>query len=453
MRTSITHMRPTLTRLVATLSVAVALIFAPMARADALTDALRSGGMSPLQPNPAPSVELATIQGAEHGLSDHAGRWVLLTFFATWCGPCKKELPSLSALHAKTSPQGFDVMAVSIDRTAAPLKGYLKKLNPSFPVVHDGKGQAARAYQASSVPVSFLIDTEGRLVAMARGARDWTRAEGMVQALLSLQAPDPSAEPTWSTAPVELAPNITPPSAQARLVKPLLAVGEEAQLEVAVDWAGGLQDYLPQPPALTTPDGLELTSTSARSASDEGRTTITYTLTLATSAPGEFPLDPVEVRYLPHGSTETLATQIEGPMLVVATPDRTLPAGLAAGGLLALAFAGGGLVVARRRRAPVPIDRAAQHLAALRARFAGAREARIAGDNQRFVVEIAALLHDLGDSSDALRAQAESARYGGTAPDRGVLDALERRAARALKRASGPTQAVDPAEHLHRDDR
>ncbi len=125
-------------------------------------------------PFPAPAFVAAALGGGERRLADFRGRLVLLNFWATWCPPCVEEMPSMEALHQAYRTRGFTVLAVSSDadgaRAVAP---FVEKLGVTFPVLLDPSGEVAARYGARNLPVSFLLDAEGRVVAAAQGARDW----------------------------------------------------------------------------------------------------------------------------------------------------------------------------------------------------------------------------------------------------------------------------------------
>ena len=133
---------------------------------------VQKGGLAPIDPPvPAAAFTLPDLAGAPHALSDYQGRWVLLTFFATWCGPCASEMPSLQSLSTALQGRGFDVLAISTDASKRPIPGFLKRHGATFAVLHDAQGQAARQYQAQAIPISFLIDPAGRVVGGGPGAR------------------------------------------------------------------------------------------------------------------------------------------------------------------------------------------------------------------------------------------------------------------------------------------
>jgi peroxiredoxin len=132
----------------------------------------------------APEFTATTLDGAPASLNDFAGRVVLLNIWATWCPPCVEEMPSLQRLHDLLEPEGFSVIAVSVDALpgrASPLGGHIggdvrafvESLGLDFPVWHDPSGEVQRRYRAPGLPASFIIDREGRIRHRILGARDW----------------------------------------------------------------------------------------------------------------------------------------------------------------------------------------------------------------------------------------------------------------------------------------
>lgn len=99
--------------------------------------------------------------GGTFRMADHTGHRVLLTFWASWCGPCRKELPALSA-WAKTHPE-VTVLAVNVDRTSADADGFLQKVAVDLPVAYDPEGARMSHYGVASMPTMFLFDGAGML--------------------------------------------------------------------------------------------------------------------------------------------------------------------------------------------------------------------------------------------------------------------------------------------------
>jgi thiol-disulfide isomerase/thioredoxin len=144
---------------------------APMAQPD--TAGLSTGivveGRASLG-EPAPEFALETPQGGPIALSDYAGQPILVNFWATWCAPCRAEMPFLEALHAKHSEAGLVILGVDVQESSALVLPFLDQLGLTFPIALDLNGDTAFTYRVSSYPTSFLVDREGRIVNIRRGA-------------------------------------------------------------------------------------------------------------------------------------------------------------------------------------------------------------------------------------------------------------------------------------------
>ena len=122
----------------------------------------------------APDFSLTDINGNKVSLKDFRGKSVLINFWATWCGPCREELPSLQALHEKLSGEDFVVLAINIDRRNPDrVKKYMKEYNLSFSVPIDPSQEVRKKYFIMGLPVSYLVDPDGKLRGFISGARKW----------------------------------------------------------------------------------------------------------------------------------------------------------------------------------------------------------------------------------------------------------------------------------------
>lgn len=120
---------------------------------------------------PAPSFAAATLDGDTLSLADFSGSPVLLNIWATWCAPCRKEMPEIEELFQEYRDRGFNVVAVSIDNRGAAdqIVEFAEEMGASFTILHDAEQTITRDYQTIGVPESFLIDGDGVLRARWTG--------------------------------------------------------------------------------------------------------------------------------------------------------------------------------------------------------------------------------------------------------------------------------------------
>lgn len=148
----------------------------------------------------APDFELPDLTEQEVRLSDYRGKVVFLNFWATWCKPCKEEMPSMEVLYRQFKDDGLVVLAVSIDRvtTKDDIPPFVKSMDLSFPVLVDSWGQTDKRYKLMGVPETYIIDQEGVLREKIIGPRDWTRLDNLqvVTQLLDARATSPAPAPT-----------------------------------------------------------------------------------------------------------------------------------------------------------------------------------------------------------------------------------------------------------------
>jgi peroxiredoxin len=134
-----------------------------------------------------PSVDfnLPDLSGKAVKLSDYRGKLVLLNFWASWCPPCREEMPSLQKLHEKLKEKKFALLAVSIDRGGnPPLKSFIDRGGYTFQVLLDPEGRVASRYQVISIPTTFVIDRQGKIVERILGGRDWIKEFKRFETLL-----------------------------------------------------------------------------------------------------------------------------------------------------------------------------------------------------------------------------------------------------------------------------
>jgi cytochrome c biogenesis protein CcmG, thiol:disulfide interchange protein DsbE len=130
---------------------------------------------------PAPDFALTDLNDKPHRLSDFRGKVVFLNFWATWCAPCREEMPSMEILNKSFEKDGLVVLAVSIDRvtTTKDIPPFVKSLNLTFPVLIDSWGITDKPYKRLGVPETFIIDQQGIVREIIIGPKDWTRIDNL----------------------------------------------------------------------------------------------------------------------------------------------------------------------------------------------------------------------------------------------------------------------------------
>lgn len=131
--------------------------------------------------NLAPNFLIKNLKGDESALSKYRGKVVLINFWATWCGPCRAEMPSMEALYQTYARKDFEILAISIDMVEdAPIQEFIDGLSLTFPVLLDKELKVNNLYQVRVVPTSILVDRKGIISHRLLGAKDWFDPDAML---------------------------------------------------------------------------------------------------------------------------------------------------------------------------------------------------------------------------------------------------------------------------------
>ncbi len=146
-----------------------------------------SHSLTRLTPKPAPALKLKDIDGVTHDLAALRGKVVLVNFWATWCPPCRREMPSMQRLKDALANEAFAVLAVDVGEDADTILAFLSQLDAglAFPILQDTKSRAMRAWKVAGLPSTYLVDRRGRVVAAAVGGREFDHPD-MVEAIRAL---------------------------------------------------------------------------------------------------------------------------------------------------------------------------------------------------------------------------------------------------------------------------
>lgn len=144
----------------------------------AKADALQALGLvAPTEVVAAPGFSLPDLAGKTVQLKTFRGKLVLLNFFATWCGPCREEMPGMERLYRAHQDKGFAVVAVNLYERAKTVRPFVQELKLSFPTILDVEGSVGREYGVRALPVTFLVGRDGNIVWRAIGGRNWESAQ------------------------------------------------------------------------------------------------------------------------------------------------------------------------------------------------------------------------------------------------------------------------------------
>lgn len=121
---------------------------------------------------PSPDFTLASLQGDNLRLAEQRGDVIMLNFWASWCGPCRKEMPLLDELHERYEAAGFKVWGVNVDSSRADAEQMLQRIPVDFPILFDSAGSVSKLYGVDAMPSSVFIDRDGNVRHIHRGYRD-----------------------------------------------------------------------------------------------------------------------------------------------------------------------------------------------------------------------------------------------------------------------------------------
>jgi len=123
------------------------------------TTAFASGSAS----KPAPDFTLANRAGGQMSLAKLKGQVVMINFWASWCGPCRQEMPLLDQMYKKYKPLGFTLVGVNVEPDSTDAEGYLKKTPVTYPILLDKENKVSSLYEVSAMPSSVIVDRKGRV--------------------------------------------------------------------------------------------------------------------------------------------------------------------------------------------------------------------------------------------------------------------------------------------------
>ncbi len=131
------------------------------------------GVLPEVSPTPAPPFSLHDPQGGRHQLQDYRGRVVIVNFWASWCVPCRRELPSMNRAWAELSTKGITMLAINLGDEVTAVKDFLSDFPIDFPVLLDQQGRTSQEWQVRGLPTTFVLNPQGEIVYRVVGEREW----------------------------------------------------------------------------------------------------------------------------------------------------------------------------------------------------------------------------------------------------------------------------------------
>src|SRR5215472_1485470 len=118
---------------------------------------------------PAPSFTLAARSGQDVSLAQYKGQVVMINFWASWCGPCRQEMPLLESIYKKYNRMGFTLLGVNVEPDSKAANDWLKETPVSFPILYDRDSKVSKLYDVAGMPSTVIIDRSGKLRVLHRG--------------------------------------------------------------------------------------------------------------------------------------------------------------------------------------------------------------------------------------------------------------------------------------------
>ena len=169
-------MRKTISKLMGSLVVAAALLAVPAIAADAT--------------GPAAEFKLQSRSGPAVSLSSLKGQVVLINFWATWCGPCRKEMPFLEQIQKKYAPLGFTLVGVNVEEDSRLMDAFLNDVPVTFPILLDPANSVSKLYNVSAMPSTVIVDRKGNVRFIHQGYQtgDESKYQDMIRQLIREKA-------------------------------------------------------------------------------------------------------------------------------------------------------------------------------------------------------------------------------------------------------------------------
>lgn len=152
-----------------------------------LAGAVQAAGFEARPATPAPELNARGLDGTRHTLADYRGKVVMLNFWAAWCPPCLREMPSMERLRLKMTGRPLSIVAVDSAETANEVNAFLSRMQLGFPILLDQDGSNTRRWKVFALPTTFLLDADGRVRHVLTGPTEWDEGEALeiIESLLA----------------------------------------------------------------------------------------------------------------------------------------------------------------------------------------------------------------------------------------------------------------------------
>jgi len=162
-----------------------------------LTGGAQAAGFEARAATPAPELKAQDLARATKTLADYRGKVVLLNFWASWCPPCLREMPSMERLRIRMAGRPLAIVALDSAETADEVNGFLSKMKLGFPILLDPDGSNTKRWKVFALPTTFLLDASGRVRYVLTGPTEWDEGEALkiIESLLAESSPAKAASP------------------------------------------------------------------------------------------------------------------------------------------------------------------------------------------------------------------------------------------------------------------
>ena len=169
-----------MTRIIFATTLIMSALSSQLFASDITVSDLRAVGLQPVKAGTKIlDFELEDLEGVKRKLSDYGGKVVFLNFWATWCPPCRAEMPSMQVLYDTFRDKGLEILAVDLREGPDLVRPFMKELELDFIVLLDRSGQVGATYGVRSIPTTYIIDRDGTILAGRIGAQEWDGEEVM----------------------------------------------------------------------------------------------------------------------------------------------------------------------------------------------------------------------------------------------------------------------------------